>query len=318
MNGPFTLAYPVSTVDWDGKTINKLPAADISRALDLMQGCGIDRVMLSGYHLAEPSAFDVDAETKRIGAELAARGMRAAQHHGLSATYAPVGSPQDESVGHLRRCVDFTANLGAEALVLHPGRATGHFATVQAFIDVFQKECEAHGKERVMECCAENLRVAGRHAQARGVKIAIENVDRFEPLGNRADLPKLVDMAGSPAVGYCLDSGHAHCAGCDVVGWIDLMGDRLFTTHFHDNHGPGKAARAGAGMLSPAGIDEHLPPGFGTIPWTDVVAALRRIGYSHPVNFESGAWPGMEPAEGLKAAIRYWRTCEYLAGQKPR
>jgi len=48
--------------------------AEISRALDLVQGCGIDGVMISGYHMEEPSGFDVDAETKRIGSELAARG----------------------------------------------------------------------------------------------------------------------------------------------------------------------------------------------------------------------------------------------------
>jgi len=314
----FRLSYQVTTVEWDGRTINRIPESDIDRILDLMQNCGIDLVMLSGYHMEEKSSFDMDAETKRIGAELASRGMKASQHHSLGPTFAPLDTPQDEVIGHLRHCIDFTANLEAEVMVLHPGRATGHYATVQALIDAWQRECTLHGRERVMKCCADNLRIAGEYARSRGVKIALENVDRFEPFGSIVDLPALVEMTGSPAVGYCLDSGHAHCCGNDVVKWIEIMGARLFTTHFHDNRGPDNTVRDSQGFISPAGIDEHLPPGFGTIPWIDVIGALRRTGYSSPVTFESGGWPGMKPEEGLKAAIAYWRTCEYLSETKVR
>ena len=155
-----------------------------------------------------------------------------------------------------------------------------------------------------------------RRAEACGVKSALENVDRFEPLGNPTDLPRLVRMVDSPAVGYCLDSGHAHCCGNDIVKWIDAMGDRIFTTHFHDNHGPQGKVFPESGYITPSGIDEHLPPGFGTISWTDVILALWRIGYARPITFESGPWPGMDAAEGWKAAIRYWRTCEHLAAKK--
>ena len=107
----------------------------------------------------------------------------------------------------------------------------------------------------------------------------------------------------------------------DISRSLDLMqqcgidGEKLFTTHVHDNHGPNEEVLNSTGFLSPEGIDERLPPGFGTIPWTNVIAKLWRIGYSHPVNFESGPWPGTEAAEGLRSAIRYWRTCEHLAGR---
>jgi len=305
-------------VEWDGRKISKIPETDIDRILDLMQNCGIDLVMLSGYHLEEESSFDIDAESKRIGTGLASRGMKVSQHHSLCPTYAPLDTVQDEAIDHLRSCIDFTANLGAEVMVLHPGRATGHYAAVQELIDAWQRECKLHGRDSVMACCADNLRIAGEYARSRGVKIALENVDRFEPFGNITDLPALVEMTGSPAVGYCLDSGHAHCCGNDVTKWIEIMGSRLFTTHFHDNRGQNNLARNSEGFLSPVGIDEHLPPGFGTIPWIDVIDALRRAGYTSPVTFESGGWPGMKPEEGLKAAIAYWRTCEYLSEAKLR
>ena len=147
--------------------------------------------------------------------------------------------------------------------------------------------------------------------------IALENLDRFEPLGNmdgacRSSSP----WPTLPAVGFCLDAGHAHCAGSDIVKWVEVMGDKLFTTHFHDNHGPSEKVRNSTGLVAPHGIDEHLPPGFGTISWFDVIAALRRAGYSRTVNFESGPWPGWEPKEGLDLAIKYWRTCERLVAEK--
>jgi len=92
MSNAFTLAYPVQSVTWDGEKIRRRPAAEISQSLELMQQCGVNEVMLSGYHVEEESDFDVDAETRRLGAELEQRGMRAAQHHGLSATFGPLAS----------------------------------------------------------------------------------------------------------------------------------------------------------------------------------------------------------------------------------
>jgi sugar phosphate isomerase/epimerase len=309
------LAYPVQSVTWDGEKIRRRPAAEISQSLELMQQCGVHEVMLSGYHLEEESDFDVDAETRRLGDELEQRGMRAAQHHGLCATFGPLASPQHEAVDHLRRCVDFTANLGDTTLVLHTGRVTGRLAGVEAFNDAFEAECAQHGSRRMMEVCAENLRIAGEHARECGVLIALENLDRFEPLGNMKELPELVALTNSPAVGYCLDTGHAHCAGSDILQWIKIMGDKLFTTHVHDNHGPSAEVLGSTGLVSATGIDEHLPPGFGTIPWTDVITALWGTGYSHSLTFESGPWPGLDAQEGLRSAIRYWRACEFLAGK---
>ena len=315
MNEAFTLAYQLQSVSWDGEKIRRIPAADISRAFDLMQRCGINEVMLSGYQVEEEADFDMPAETRRLGAELAARGMRAAQHHSLSATFARLGTPQSEAVDRLRRCVDFTADLGAATMVLHTGRVAEHLGSGEAYNAVFLEECERHGRRQVLEVCAENLRAAGEHARDCEVLIALENLDRFEPFGNMEELPNLVACVNSPAVGYCLDTGHAHCAGSDIVQWIEIMGEKLFTTHVHDNHGPSAEVLDSTGFVSPTGIDEHLPPGFGTIPWTDVIAALWRIGYSHTLTFESGPWPGMDAEDGFRSAIRYWRTCEHLAGK---
>lgn len=312
MNGTFELSYPVNTVTWDGEKIRQVPEAEIIQSLDLMQACGINELMITGYHVEEEADFDMDAETKRLEAELSARGMRAAQHHGLSATCAPLGTSQQEAIDHLKRCVDYTANLGAKALVIHSGRLTTRPSGDETCLGLFEAECTRLGRQRVLKTCAENLHIAGEHAEACGVVIALENLDRFEPFGNIRELPALIAAADSPAVGFCLDTGHAFCAGTDIVQWIEVMGDKLFTTHVHDNHGPSQEVLHSTGYVSPSGIDEHLPPGLGTIPWNRVITALLDIGYSHTLNFESGGWPGLDTGEGLECAINYWRTCEYL------
>ncbi len=48
-------------------------------------------------------------------------------------------------------------------------------------------------------CGGGNLHEAGRAAEKLGVKIALENVDRFEPMGGADLLPRLVE--GPTALG---------------------------------------------------------------------------------------------------------------------
>ena len=70
-----------------------------------------------------------------------------------------------------------------------------------------------------IDATAENLREAGEFAKGCGVRIALENIDRSEPLCDPVLLPRLVDRIGLDNVGYCLDAGHAHCAGNSIAAW---------------------------------------------------------------------------------------------------
>lgn len=316
MKNNYRLSYQVGTVSWNGTVITRLPEEDYLPVLKTLKSLGVDEVMLSGYVDIEPADFDMSAEAKRVGDLLRGLGMKAAQHHGLSPMFAQIGTSQKKVVDMLKRQVRYTADLNADVLVMHPGRIDAHFKTSQEYVSAFEEEERKHGLDAVIRTCAENMKAAGDYAEELGVKIALENVDRFEPMGNIEHLPMLVRLTNSPAVGYCLDSGHAHCCGTDIMKWIDVMGDKLFTTHFHDNRGARLDALSDKKWITPHGIDEHLPPGFGTIPWFDVISALRRTGYKRTVNFESTGWGGMGIKEGFQAAINYWRTCEYYVSAK--
>ncbi|MBN2641412.1 MAG: sugar phosphate isomerase/epimerase [Victivallales bacterium] len=312
----YKLSYPVDTVIWNGKKIIRKDDDLIDRNLDILQECGIDEVMLAGYTDVESADFDMSNETERIGEKLRSRGMRAAQHHGLAASFAPLEESQEETIKKLIASVRYTANLNADVLVLHSGRIDRHFNTVKEYLQVYSDQVEHHGIAEVLKRNADNLHQAGEEAKRLGVRIAMENLDRFEPFADMELLPQLIKLADSDAVGYCLDSGHAHCCDVSVSEWIKIMGDKLFTTHFHDNRGSqGRNVTPGE-FIPSSGIDEHLPPGFGTIPWIDVIKTLRKINYKNTVNFESGPWPDMPEKEGYQTAIKFWRTCEYLTTQK--
>lgn len=75
-------------------------------------------------------------------------------------------------------------------------------------------------------------------------------------------------------VGICLDLGHCHVHTnykYNVVEEIRRLGSRIQILHVHDNSKE---------------RDEHKEPYGGSIPWTDVMCALKEIGYTGDFNYE--------------------------------
>ena len=300
----YQLSFPIATVRWDGQTISALPESEIQQQLDILEKAGIREVMLAGYHEEESATFQMEHESRKVGDFLRSRGMKGAQHHGVAPAFTSPGTSQAEVIRRLKRCIDYTANLNADVLVLHTGKPLG-FNPVPELVAAFEREAFRHGLETVMNTVADNLREAGEYAAACGIRIAIENIDGQEPLGDIEHLPVLLRQVDHPNVGFCLDTGHAWCNGTPIDNWLRELGDKLYTTHIHDNHGiPTISGERG---------DEHLPPGFGTISWRDVIAGLRDAGFQNTLNFESGPWPLENPLEGYLCAIRYWQLREQQA-----
>lgn len=313
----YKLSYPVWTVAWNGRNINRLSFDEICKQMDELKSCGIDEVMLSGYHCEESADFDMDDETRKVGDALRSRGMLGAQHHSLTSMYTMPGAPQDEVIRRMKKCVDYTVNLNADVVIFHAMKFLGSTDAGKDCERDLVKAIRKTSAEAVMETLCSNLHDAGEYAKERGILIAIENLDRFTPWCNMEYLPKIVRGADSDAVGFCLDTGHAWCGGYDPAEWVPVMGDKLFTTHIHDNHGLPEKLIGYDGLLEPAhDLDEHLPPGFGTISWRDFLRALRKSGYNRTLNFESEGWPELEKSEGYHCAIQFWRTCENIAAKQ--
>lgn len=122
---------------------------------------------------------------------------------------------------------------------------------------------------------------AAEAAEKYGVNLAVENT-RF--LRYNRYLFQRID---SPRLRFCYDCGHNACftPGEDA---LQLFGDRLVTTHLHDNHGA---------------QDEHLLIGEGTIDLRRVFLALVRRG-ADQFNLESRYNPAPDAA--------HWTLEEYL------
>lgn len=96
---------------------------------------------------------------------------------------------------------------------------------------------------------------------------------------------------GRPNLGICLDSGHSHIMMGDVAAAVREAGSYLTETHFHDNFGD---------------FDLHRPVGIGTIDWTEVIFALREIGYPGPITFEAGQQVNSTYKEEIGLYAKNW------------
>jgi len=125
-------------------------------------------------------------------------------------------------------------------------------------------------------------RLAGL-AERLGTRIALENLAPFYPGPERLShspmvLRSLAHKLSSPAVGLCLDLGHAHIVSdlrhSDLRELIEPVLDSVAIFHLHDNLGARRGGKV-VPELDPLRLDLHLPPGRGTLPWTGVSELLR-------------------------------------------
>ncbi|MBM3500763.1 MAG: sugar phosphate isomerase/epimerase [Armatimonadetes bacterium] len=137
-------------------------------------------------------------------------------------------------------------------------------------------------------------RVADEYAAA-GVVLCVENHyaweyhDCHELYGTAEELEDLFAQARSPGLGFCLDYGHSHMSG-NTPELLERIGHRLAYTHLADNLGE---------------HDDHLMFGEGTVPWREVLAATRDLGYRGPLTIE---FPVRDNLEGLRRCVDITRN----------
>ncbi|MBR4910961.1 MAG: sugar phosphate isomerase/epimerase [Clostridia bacterium] len=108
------------------------------------------------------------------------------------------------------------------------------------------------------------------YADAKGVKIAFENIRNFGTLSAMMQRYRGIDT-----VGYCYDCGHEHCY-TETVRFTDLFGSVILCTHIHDNMGKD-------GRPDP---DDHLMMFDGNIDYADMMARLNAVGYKGTLTVE--------------------------------
>ena len=151
-------------------------------------------------------------------------------------------------------CVDWLAAAGGKCLVVHPGGLSDQIE-------------QAHRRAAL----ARGLLRLADHARGSGVLICVENMPPGVHPGSRmTDLAALVSELRHSQLALALDTGHANL-GEGVAHETIAAGTLLATTHVHDNNGR---------------QDSHLPPGHGTINWSEWGRTLDSIGYAGPIVLE--------------------------------
>jgi sugar phosphate isomerase/epimerase len=169
--------------------------------------------------------------------------------------------------------VELCRRYGMTSMVIHSGNVP-----MSAWLD---------SRQTLLEREREAFRRLGDLAAEAGVQIAVENLIA-DPLGHRvvtgADPRRLAEQLARtdhPAVGGCLDFGHAYLsapvAGFDFLGAITEFSEQVWHLHLHDNFGrPDLKLHGDEGSRVSLGIgDLHLPMGWGTIAWKDVLPAMK-------------------------------------------
>ena len=210
---------------------------------------------------ADPAALDAAAiraslEQNNLGA--AAIGSGGVKFVTDLSLLHPDPKKADQARARLDDLIDLAAAVGAPLVTV--GSFRGLLAPVGS-----------GGRERLVSI----LQQAGAYAQSRGVRLAIEPINRYEAdLINNADEGlAFLEAVGHPAVGLLLDTYHVNI---EESSWTDpfrrvMAAGKLWHVHLGDNN--------------------RLPPGQGLIDFAAIVTTLQQIGYTDWLSAELLALP---------------------------
>ena len=178
------------------------------------------------------------------------------------------------TAAYVRTLIDAAARLGSPIV---GGPAYGAVGKTPA--------ADPAARQRERDLAAAELRPLADYAGERGVRLALEPLNRFETdlINVVAQGLALCEAIGSPHVGLHLDTFHMHLEERDSGAAIRAAGDRLF--HFH------------------ACENDRGTPGRGQVAWPAVATALADVGYSGPVVIESFT----PEVKSIARAVCIWR-----------
>lgn len=242
-------------------THNWMRAEPLETTLQRIKKFGYESIEISG----EPTQYDVKDTRKLLkehgircwGAVTLTLGERnlAAKDEGQRA----------RSVDYVKSVITMVSELEGEIITLVP-------ATVGKVVpDGTEEEEWKWVVDATRECFT--------HAKKKGVRIAVEPLNRFETyLFNRAAQALALADAVSPECGVCLDAFHLNIEEADMYDAIRLAGKRLFDFHVADNN--------------------RFAAGLGQLDWKKIVKTLKDIGYDGALTNEFVA-----PVDRTPAAI---------------
>lgn len=165
---------------------------------------------------------------------------------------------REGGIAYIRQLIDAAAVLGA-------GLVCGPMYSQTGKARLLPDEERRAERRRA----AAALRELAGYAAERGVRLALEPLNRFETdmINTARQGMDFLAEVDHPAVGLHLDTFHMHIEEKNSADAVRLAGDRLY--HFH------------------ACENDRGIPGTGQVAWEAIAAALKEIGYRGPVVIES-------------------------------
>jgi D-psicose/D-tagatose/L-ribulose 3-epimerase len=252
----FVLASPFS--DADGDQFDRVAAM----GYDLIEVCIEDPALLT--------AETINEHARRTGLEV-----------GICGAFGPDRdiSSEDEAVrraasAYLQHCIDLAAAVGS------PHVAGPMYATT-GVTRMLSPDERAAQRARA----AEGLRAAADYAAERGVRLAIEPLNRFETdlVNTTEQALELLELIGRDNVGLLLDTFHMNIEEKDTGAAVRLAGDRVFHVQVSEN--------------------DRGTPGTGQVHWDRFFSALADIRYGGQIVVESFLPTVVEIAR----AVSLWR-----------
>jgi sugar phosphate isomerase/epimerase len=181
-------------------------------------------------------------------------------------------SPQQRAatVDYMKSVITMISELEGEIITLVP-------ATVGKIIPDSSPEQE-------WQWLIEGVKECYEHGKKKGVRIAIEPLNRFETyILNRADQALALAEAVGPDCGVCLDAFHLNIEDEDMYASIRKAGKRLYDFHVADNN--------------------RMAPGQGSLDWKKIVETLKDTGYDGALTVEFVAPVDRTPATKYPNAV---------------
>jgi len=137
-------------------------------------------------------------------------------------------------------------------------------------------------KEVIVNRSIESMKETAKIAVDNNVTMMLEVVNRFEQyiMNNCDEALDYVERVNSPNVKIMLDTFHMNIEEDTIGVAIKKAGNQLGHLHIGENN--------------------RRPPGYGHIPWDELVSALKEIGYQGYIVMEPFLMPGGEVGRDIK------------------
>jgi protein FrlC len=194
--------------------------------------------------------------------------------HSLSSPNAIV---RQDSLDYMRQCLDNALELGAQILLVIPGRCLN---------GQDRSEARRWMGESVHKICA--------FAEASGIKLGLEpaNIAVTDLVNTAREALQVITELDCHNLGVVLDSGHVNLSAETPEEAVRLLGPRLFEVHFNDNDGKRQ---------------QNLIPGFGTIDFAEWIRLLNQASYRGYLSNEL-AWDyALDPLPAVKQSTDFVR-----------